>query len=315
MITCHDSALEESMVGTAEFKRIYLVIEQPGTWGNDALTECSLPAGFGKELKEQINFPEVGIFLARRTDVAQQERRTTNRRRFWLAFTTPGGVRMRSGSLDNITDVLRWDWPAIIRGELPAVGRRSADPVLFLCTNGKKDQCCAVHTRKIVDELRPNPELTGQIYEASHIGGHRFAPTGVLLPFGIMVGRMTTDNVQELLNDAWSGKINPEFMRGRTAQPPFAQIAEIEVRKLTKLSQIDALDVVVLKSGKPISAASIANFSQEDVVQVRHSDGRSWNVKLEPTQTVLRKKLCTGEESSDETWNVIEISQVENWHF
>lgn len=315
MISCHDSSIEESIVGTAEYKKIYLVIEQPGTWGQDALLECSLPDGFGKALKEEINFPEVGIFLARRTDLAQTERRTTNRRRFWLAHTTPGGVRMRSGSLDNITDLLRWDWQAIIRGELPAVGRRSADPVLFLCTNGKKDQCCAVHTRKIIDELRPNPELTGQIYEASHIGGHRFAPTGILLPFGIMVGRMTTESCTELLNDAWSGLINWEFMRGRTSQPSFAQIAEIEVRKFAGVKQIDALDVVVMRSGKPLSASSIQTLNESDYVQVRHSDGRSWNVDLEPSKTISRKKLCTGDESVDDTWETKNLIQVENWHF
>jgi hypothetical protein len=315
MTTCHDSALAESMIGTAENKKVYLVIEQPGTWGQDALIECSLPEGFGKELKEQLNFPEVGVFLARRTDLAQQERRTTNRRRFWLAHTSPGGVRMRSGSLDNIVDLLRWDWPAIIRGELPAVGRRSADPVLFLCTNGKKDQCCAVHTRKIVDELRPNPELTGQVYEASHLGGHRFAPTGLLLPFGIMVGRMSTESSLELLNGAWNGNINPEFMRGRTAHPPFAQIAEIEVRKFASINQIEALDVVVLRNGKPLSASSLTTLAESEVVQVRHSDGRSWNVELEPAKTISRKKLCTGEETVDDTWITKSISQVDNWHF
>jgi hypothetical protein len=315
MITCHDSAIDEPIAGTAEFKRIYLVIEQPGTWGQDALLESSLPEGFATDLKTQIDFPEVGIFLARRTDVAQTERRTTNRRRFWLAHTTPGGVRMRSGSLDNITDLLRWDWPAIIRGELPSVGRRSADPVLFLCTNGKKDQCCAVHTRKIVDELRPNPELTGQIYEASHIGGHRFAPTGILLPFGIMVGRMSTESTLELLNDAWSGVINPEFMRGRTAHPPFAQIAEIHIRKQENISQIEALDVVVLRSGKPISASSVTSLGENDVIQVRHRDGRSWNLDLQASETISRKKLCTGEEIVDPTWVIKNVSQVDNWHF
>lgn len=315
MITCHDSALEENMAGTAEFKRIYLVIEQPGTWGQDALLESSLPQGFAADLKEQIDFPEVGIFLARRTDLAQTERRTTNRRRFWLAHTTPGGVRMRSGSLDNITDVLRWDWQAIIKGELPAVGRRSADPVLFLCTNGKKDQCCAVYTRKIVDQLRPNPELTGQIYEASHIGGHRFAPTGILLPFGVMVGRMSIEKTLELLNDSWSGNINPQYMRGRTAHPPFAQIAEIELRKRENIIQIEALDAVVLRSGKPLSATSVSTLGKNDLVQIRHRDGRSWNVDLEMTKTILRKKLCTGEETIDDTWIVKNVTQVENWHF
>ncbi|MCX6403359.1 MAG: hypothetical protein NT032_05540 [Actinobacteria bacterium] len=72
MTTCHDSAISESMIGTAENKKIYLIIEQPGTWGQDALIESSLPEGFGQAIKDQINFPEVGVLLARRPDLGHQ---------------------------------------------------------------------------------------------------------------------------------------------------------------------------------------------------------------------------------------------------
>ena len=130
-----------------------------------------------------------------------------------------------------------------------------------------------------------------------------------------MVGRMNVENTVELLNDSWSGNINHQYMRGRTAHPPFAQIAEIEIRKQYGITQIEALDVVVMRGGKPISTSSISTLAESDLVQVRHRDGRSWNVDLEPSKTISRKKLCTGEESVDETWVVKSVEQVENWHF
>ncbi|MEY3696976.1 MAG: hypothetical protein RJA41_626, partial [Actinomycetota bacterium] len=71
----------------------------------------------------------------------------------------------------------------------------------------------------------------------------------------------------------------------------------------------------VLRSGKPLSATSVSTLGENDLVQIRHRDGRSWNVDLEISKTILRKKLCTGEETIDDTWIVKNVTQVENWHF
>lgn len=313
-LSCHDSAMHEPMAGTAPQRRVWLIIEQPGTWGENALLESSLPNGFGEQLIAEVVSPEIGVLLARRPDIAAQERRTSNRRRIWLAHTSPAGVRMRAGSLDDVRDVLKFDWAAIKRGELPPIGRRSADPALFICTNGKRDMCCAVEGRKVIDALRGDKELTGQIYEISHIGGHRFAPTGLLLPWGYVVGRVDIDDVRNILADAWDNKLNAENMRGRSALPTWAQVAEIAVRTNVPNIGIDSLDVLVNRGGKNLPWTMAAVIDEFDTVEVRHIDGRAWRVEIELSQTAPRKISCGGDLESGSTWKVKTITNLNNWN-
>jgi len=313
-ISCSDSSAAEPLAGTAPLRKVWFIIEQPGAWGREALVESDLPEGFGEQLLETITSPEIGIAVARRADVASSERRTTRRRRLWLAHTSVGGVRMRAGSLDDIRDVLKWDWNAILRGELPPIGRRSADPVLFVCTNGKRDACCALHARKIVDELRPDPELTGQIYEISHLGGHRFAPTALLLPAGIMYGRLDVESTRTVLSSAWSGQCLPESMRGRTSLPAYAQAAEIAVRMSEKILGSDALDVVAIRNGKTLPTAMVAQPADADVIEVRHQDGRTWTTALRLDELHPRPTSCGGDLEEARSWTVTAITASPRWH-
>lgn len=312
-ITCSETALHEPLAGSAPVRKVWLIIEQPGAWGEKALLESDLPAGFGKELLEKITDPAIGIALARRPDLANHERRTTRRRRLWLAHTSPGGVRMRAGSLDDIRDVLHWDWAAIARGELPPFGRRSADPVLFVCTNGKRDLCCALHARKIIDALRSDPELTSQIYEISHLGGHRFAPTALLLPTGYMYGRLDIDSTREVLNSAWNSQVNSQLLRGRSALAPWAQVAEIAVRQECGIDSIEALDVVVLRNSKPLAASSVSDLNESDVIEVRNRDGRTWQVQLTKTHIEPRAISCGGELESADVWTAAAVTSAQAW--
>jgi hypothetical protein len=311
---CSDIAATESMIGTAPYKRVWFIIEQPGAWGADALLESDLPPGFGADLKALLGDSEVGLAVARRPDVASVERRTTRRRRLWLAHTSPGGVRMRAGSLDDIRDVLKWDWQAILRGELPPVGRRSADPVLFVCTNGKKDLCCALKAREIVDSLRPDPELTGQVYEVSHLTGHRFAPTALLLPWGHLYGRLSLDDTKQLLTSAWSNSVVPAHLRGRTSLPGWAQAAEVAVRQNANVTAADALDVVSIRNGRPVATSVMPAFESTAEVQVRHQDGRTWRVGVSAQDLQPRKVSCKGEAEAGLTWNADSVTEVEPWY-
>jgi len=311
---CSDSALTEPLDGTAPRKRVWLVIEQPGSWGHDALLESSLPTGVGDLLKSIAAIEDVGVFLARRPDLVSHERRTSRRRRFWLAHTAVGGVRMRSGSLDDIQDIAQWDFTAILRGELPPVGRRSADPVLFLCANGKRDMCCAMKSRTIIDTLRSNPEYTSQFFESSHLGGHRFAPTGLLLPWGISFGRLDETAALSILENAWQGNVSPEHIRGRSAFSHWAQTAELAIRKEYGIYGIEHLDVVVLRDDRVLPAITRSSLDQSDIVQVRHRDGRSWDVNVQPYSLEPRLVSCGKELEVDTAWKVTSIVEAPNWH-
>ena len=146
------AALAEPLGATAPYARGWLVIEQPGPWGRQALTESRLPDGLGGALAEHAEGTGTTVLLARSTGRGQELRRSS-RRRFWVAHTSPGGVRMRSGVLADVGVLAGVDLAAVARGELPAMGRHDRDPVMFICANARRDTCCAIEGRALAAEL------------------------------------------------------------------------------------------------------------------------------------------------------------------
>jgi Sucrase/ferredoxin-like len=70
-------------------------------------------------------------------------------------------------------------------------GPGDAQPVdLLVCTHGRRDACCGGRGIGLVNEILRDP-LFGppsgvRLWRTSHTGGHRFAPTSIVLPAGTM---------------------------------------------------------------------------------------------------------------------------------
>ena len=110
-------------------------------------------------------------------------------------------------------------------------------PMLLICTNGKRDQCCATFGRSLIGQCKEvlSPELYGRILECSHLGGHRFAPTAIWLPENLVLGRLEPQAVADLLE---TGSVDSRFIRGNTQLPPAQQVVHAFVwpQEITFLS-------------------------------------------------------------------------------
>ncbi|MDQ2727639.1 MAG: sucrase ferredoxin [Actinomycetota bacterium] len=56
---------------------------------------------------------------------------------------------------------------------------------VLVCTHGRRDVCCGARGSRLHQELVAGPDLLGapvDIRRTSHTGGHRFAPTAIILP-------------------------------------------------------------------------------------------------------------------------------------
>jgi hypothetical protein len=69
-----------------------------------------------------------------------------------------------------------------------------------------------------------------RLWQASHLGGHRFAPNVLVLPQGVQLGRIPVERADEVGLLLASGRIPLDLYRGRTLYAPPVQAAEIEVR-------------------------------------------------------------------------------------
>ncbi|GAA0411412.1 sucrase ferredoxin [Streptomyces luteireticuli] len=275
MSTCATASrlLAEPLSGTAATARTWLLVEQPGPWGDRALTTSHLDPATGRALEEATAGTDVRIALIRRPGRHADCHRPGTRRIF-AAHTAPGRSWIRTAEVTDPALLLDLDFAALGAGDHGGLGEAyEGEPLALVCTNGKRDRCCALLGRPLAAELTAAGGT--EVWEVTHIGGHRFAPTLLVLPYGYSYGRATAPAVKEALEAAREGRIVTAGCRGRSAWARPAQAAELAVRALTGEEGADALDVSGTDtSGNPGAAPRWT-------VTVTHADGRSWRVVVE----------------------------------
>jgi hypothetical protein len=250
------AALGEPPAGTASVATGWLCIEQPGPWGHDALRDSHLDQGLATELSSRAEGSGVRIVLIRRPG-AHADFHHAQPRQVYLASTRPGACWLESTVLTDPKQLLDLDFRAAGAGQRVGLGSRVEESMLLVCTNGRRDVCCAVEGRPLAGALAAaNP---GRVWETTHTGGHRFAPTVVVLPTGYLYGRVSPPDGQRLLD---SGGVVLAGNRGRSCWSRPGQVAELAVRELLEDTDPEALSV------------------SPDGVVVTHLDGREWSVTV-----------------------------------
>ncbi|HSE72806.1 MAG TPA: sucrase ferredoxin [Nocardioidaceae bacterium] len=278
---CSDdsAAAGEQLAGSAPQSAAWLALEQPGPWGPKAFTDSHLDPELGRTIETQAAAHDVRPALIRSPGRHADEHRAHGPRTVLAAHTRPGRTWLLHGSVEEPEQLRDLDWSALGRGDLEGV-RRSLPvlhptdrPHLLLCTNGTRDVCCATKGRPVVLGLAGSHP--GEVWEVTHTSGHRFAPTGVLLPAGTLHGRLALDTAAFVLDEAAAGRTVLAGHRGRCTWPAPAQVAELEVRGRLGELGLDALDV--------LDHEETAEHAW--VTRVGHADGRSWRVEVRSVAT------------------------------
>jgi hypothetical protein len=247
--TCSALALElgEPLAGTAGETLAWLLVEQPGPWGRFAFRESRLDPAIGAAL-EDCTGAGVNALLVKRPGRDDARRR----RRVFLASSHPGNVWAASLELDDPRALLDLDLEALGRGERPAGADHVEHPLFLVCTNGRRDACCARLGRPAAAAVRA--AFPAETWECSHTGGHRFASVMLCLPDGLVYGRLDPDAAVRAAFAYAAGRIEPEAFRGRTALAGPAQAADAYVRAREGIAGIDELTVEAVRDGEVVLA-------------------------------------------------------------
>ncbi|MEV5431847.1 sucrase ferredoxin [Streptomyces sp. NPDC052701] len=272
MSTCSTVSrdLDEPVSATAATARTWLLLEQPGPWGAKALTSSHLDPALGRALEAAAKGTGVRIALIRRPG-RHADSRTPAVRRVYAAHTVPGKVWLRGAATTDPGQLLDLDFGALGRGEHrgfdTVLGGRPhrGGPLALVCTNGKRDRCCALLGRPLAAELAASG-VEG-VWEVTHLGGHRFSPTVLVLPYGYAYGRAEAHTVKEVLHGAREGRIVVDGCRGNSAWERPGQAAELAVRTAVGEYAAEALSVVRTDGAAPRWEVTVA-----------HADGRHWRV-------------------------------------
>jgi hypothetical protein len=264
--------LDEPLSGTAATATTWLLLEQPGPWGPKALTQSHLDPALGRALEAAAKGTGVRIALIRRPG-RHADCGTATERRVYAAHTVPGNVWLHTAGTRDPHKLLDLDFTALGKGDHrsfdAALGGRphTGDPLALVCTNGKRDRCCALLGRPLAAELAASG--VDGVWEVTHLGGHRYSPTLLVLPYGYAYGRAEAHAVKEVLHGVREGRIVVEGCRGNSAWERPGQAAELAVRTAAGEYAAQALSVVLTDGTAPHWEVTVA-----------HADGRHWRVTV-----------------------------------
>jgi len=233
---CADAAeaRSEPLYGTASQVRRWLLLEHPGSWGSDAITQSRLPQGV--ELYRRARAVGIRIVLIRRG-----VRFSAGARRCYFLRTEEGRLYQSTMMLDRVGDLLDVDLTPLRDGRSIVEAEDHPTPLFLVCTHGKHDACCSIRGNLVSRVACTEPQWDA--WECSHIGGDRFAANVVCFPHGLYYGRVQPHNVVRLMNDYAHAKLSLRHFRGRCIHSFRVQAAEYFARRAVDNTEIDALSL------------------------------------------------------------------------
>jgi hypothetical protein len=224
---------DEPLVATASLVRSWLLLEQPGPWGSDALRQSELPPEVAGILHDRSSEHDVRVLLLRRTAPGADSRSC------FVGYSAPPDPWMEERVLADEGQVLGLDLAALAVGRRPGFGAPRREPLYAVCTNSRHDPCCGRLGRPIARAL---VDVVGDaVWECSHLGGERFAGNLVCFPHGLYFGRLEPDSAAQVVASYERGMIELDHYRGRAGDPFVVQAAEFFARRHHALRGVDDL--------------------------------------------------------------------------
>lgn len=305
MSTCTTASrhFDEPLAGTAATARTWLLLEQPGPWGAKALTSSHLDPAVGRALEAATEDTGVRVALIRRPG-RHADCHDAHERHVYAAHTVPGNMWLHSTTTTDPEQVLDLDFTALGMGDHHTFdsvlrGRpHTGDPLALVCTNGKRDRCCALLGRPLAAGLASSG-VEG-VWEVTHLGGHRFSPTLLVLPTGYIYGRAEAHHVKGVLHGAREGRVVTDGCRGSSAWERPGQAAELAVRTATGDDMAGTLTVVTTKGTAPRWEVTVA-----------HADGRQWQVSVAQSASLPpRPEGCGSPLGSPARLDVVSVREL-----
>ncbi len=255
----------EPLWATASTVAAFLLIEAPGPWGPDALRSRLLPDVTRTAISDWQRRHGMRTLLIRRpgrTPPGAFQVFVANARHGWLEGTeVPDLAAVASLDLEQV------------RGRDGVGLTRHETPLLLVCTHGRHDPCCAERGRPLAAALAAR--WPDHVWEASHVGGDRFAGNLVALPRGDYFGGLDAATGTEVAEQYLAGHLDHRYHRGRSSQPWVVQAAVQAARVAADALGFDDVTVTGVAAEGPDHRVSLLVRGQPVEALVKISSGEA----------------------------------------
>ncbi|MYF50768.1 MAG: sucrase ferredoxin, partial [Gammaproteobacteria bacterium] len=199
---------------------VWLLLEYRPAWRAKAITDNALGEGVRSWLAQGLEALEGQGHKVRAQFIRQPEIDLPDTR---LLVHHDGVLRAFESGGPGYDGLIRTPIEALFHGNS---GERLEAPRYFVCTNGQRDLCCARFGLPLYNRLRER--LGERVWQVTHLGGHRFAPNVLVLPQGVLYGRVGAEDesIERFVAEVEAGRVPRRHLRGRSCYPKPVQAAE-----------------------------------------------------------------------------------------
>ena len=267
-------SVAEPLYGTAPHARAWLFLEHTGPWGAKLIPESGLPSDIQTLLQSLKQTAHARISFIRRGG------ETPPPWRLWLwraDATEEHCAQWRLPSLDALHNLPLREW---LSGAQPLPEEaRCKEPHYLVCVNARRDACCGRLGPRLYRALRDL--RADQVWMTTHVGGHRFAPNLLVLPYGLSYGRVhAPEHAAAIVQATEAHEVHLGLLRGRLSLPQPAQAAEHFLRLHTGQRALEAYTLAWLREEEGLWEAA---FVQDDRGYLVHLRRQASPLKRSPS--------------------------------
>ena len=232
---CADASHDvlEDKIGSATYYQTYVFIEHPTPWHSQALESPGIPENLqllAKELKSSHH--SIRFLLMKRNCCLLNKRKTV------LIYHQGsgdfcGGYQRHEFAVEEIEEVGKIVTDFLTGQNLQTIDTHENYQDVFVCVHGSHDVCCAKYGipfyKKAVTHFSSSELKNVRMWQVSHFGGHRFAPTAITFPDGRYYGGLNLESLDSILRRSGSLEIFNQVYRGWSILPYELQVLEREL--------------------------------------------------------------------------------------
>ena len=222
----------EPLAGTAPFAKHFVFITWPKKyWRYDALdSKGGFPEGLKEWMKSQSEITgKVSIRLVSHKELNNE---SVN------IYIYPEKIYYSNILPEEISGVLMSHF--LNECNSKNIAKNIEKDHILVCTHGRHDKCCAKFGQELANNLRnhlKDQQNNIEVFDSSHLGGHRFAPTMIDFPSGSAYGHLKTEEITDYFETRKLGMVYAQAYRGSVFLPDLVQVAEAYVQRFRSIKQ------------------------------------------------------------------------------
>lgn len=306
------------IIGTASGYEVYIAIECPPPWEPHAIESPSVPENL-RELFEAVD-EEYDRFLAQFLFIYNENLKQENCTRL-LIFQKPAELatafkklEFQLASIDEATSLVK---NYLFNNSIDATPIENSAKDVLICTHGSRDRCCSRFGNPLYRQMLKvvaDRSLDVRIWQASHIGGHRMAPTAITFPDVRYYGYLDADSLTSILTRTGEIQSLQSLYRGCGMLPWAVQLVERELMLQQGWKWFDRAI-----AGRIIEQNEDESFNQVELtIEAPEYDLQTYTatVVLDDSKIIHLKGSCNGESASRvEQYIVKNLTLVESIRF